>query len=510
MGGARSLRGRLTWLGRHCEAGRAWAWRLAAMQVAFGHLGDLPSLLRAAVECIARDREARNSACKCPSRDPSAHTMTSVQRQPGPKPLAARAPAHPTPPHSQPHAQPRQRSRQAGRPAGDRPQAAGIGSAANSPPSTTAAWRQRRGGAAPAPSLPPRRAAFGSGGRNLLLPLALLSAACLGGAFFLGGSSSSSSRGAATRAAAATTNATASAAPVRLVVVAPLQERSQYGGASWGEVLSHTSQRLGWTEPTLQLVAHDSAALGDAAAAAALQDDLQGSQAALALGVTDAAAAAALAPLLQLAPTALAVGSAPALDSVTHLGGRRPSSSTDGGGGLAGLLASLLAALSGQAKQDKEDARVLQTVAELYSRASSDDLLFIFLARALLARNLLKRALLHRASCCGDPAITQPAPPPPPLAALPAGAHKLVHQRGACCVDDLQTKGCGARQPGGEAVAAAAAAQLHVPSCAAGHIPDPWGRSLRSLPLFALTMPQLTPPRCSAWWASAAARYTAA
>lgn len=142
---------------------------------------------------------------------------------------------------------------------------------------------------------------------------------------------------------------------MRLAVVAPLQQRSPFGGATWNEVLEHTGQRLAWTDPAFQLVLHDAAVLGGGggdSAVAALQASLASSQAAVAISVTDPDAAAALAPLLGAALTALALGSDAALAGATRLGGRHPADAA-AAGCLAGLLRRLL-----PDKQAQTDAQV--------------------------------------------------------------------------------------------------------------------------------------------------------
>ncbi|KAL4444678.1 hypothetical protein ABPG77_002495 [Micractinium sp. CCAP 211/92] len=183
---------------------------------------------------------------------------------------------------------------------------------------------------------------------------------------------SSSGRG---RVGATGTTTTEPAGDVRVAVVAPLQQPSPFG-VSWAEVLEHAGQRLGWSEPSIRLTLYDSAQLpaGDAAASAALQAALAGSQAALALGIEDPAEAAALAPLLAGAPTAVALGSAAALERATRLGRRVPAArSADSSNPLAAMLAKVF-----PDKQAKLDAQVLHIIDDLYRRTTSDDFVFIF------------------------------------------------------------------------------------------------------------------------------------
>lgn len=184
--------------------------------------------------------------------------------------------------------------------------------------------------------------------RGSLLSAALLSAAAM--AITLVGSSTGRGSVGATG-----TSTTEPAGDVRMAVVAPLQQTSPFS-VSWAEVLEHAGQRLGWSEPSIRLTLYDSARLpaGDAAASAALQAALAGSQAVLALGIQDPAEAAALAPLLAGAPTAVALGSAAALERATRLGGRVPAArSAEGSNPLAAVLAKVF-----PDKQAKLDAQV--------------------------------------------------------------------------------------------------------------------------------------------------------
>jgi hypothetical protein len=95
------------------------------------------------------------------------------------------------------------------------------------------------------------------------------------------------------------------------------------------------------------------------------------------MGVRAAGAAAALAAGLLAAPNALAFDSDAALASVARVGGRDVDR-----GASTGPLARVLAVLRGRGadfKRNAADAAALDTAEELFSRSSSDDLLFSLL-----------------------------------------------------------------------------------------------------------------------------------
>ncbi|GAB4821553.1 hypothetical protein N2152v2_008599 [Parachlorella kessleri] len=157
-----------------------------------------------------------------------------------------------------------------------------------------------------------------------------------------------------------------------LTVVAELGQDSPYG-VTWGEVLTHTAQRLQWNDPGFRLVLHDAGEIkGTGGAMERLARDLVGSQVTVLIGVQDPTVGAALSDLLSNEPTVLALGSSPELRGLTRLGGRQLATAPSG---MAALLGGLL---PGNAAA-KADAQVLATVQELFERNTSDDLLFVFL-----------------------------------------------------------------------------------------------------------------------------------
>lgn len=150
---------------------------------------------------------------------------------------------------------------------------------------------------------------------------------------------------------ALTVSSTSSPSETIISVIANVAKPSPMG-VSWGEVLTHTAQRLQWSDSSFVLRIHDVADVeGSAAAMERLAKDLIGSQITVLVGVHDPSVSAALADLLREEPTVLALGSAPELGSITRLGGR--SFIPEQGNSLWSAVAGLFSG-SSPAKQDSQ------------------------------------------------------------------------------------------------------------------------------------------------------------
>ena len=216
-----------------------------------------------------------------------------------------------------------------------------------------------------------------SWGSFLAVGLAL---SCFGGAIFapthlFGRQNSRSAHKIITNAIASAFNGGSSA--VRIAVVAPLQEKSPLG-PEWSVVLPHIAQRMEWQEPEIQLRIIDSALITHEIADKNLI--FQGDDIVIALGITNPNTVDALLPAVHAAPTFAALGSADVLKNAVRMAGISISLEDPAKqGGFAGLLASLQALFVPGAATAQRHAHAYATMQELYTRKTSDDLLFSLL-----------------------------------------------------------------------------------------------------------------------------------
>lgn len=169
-----------------------------------------------------------------------------------------------------------------------------------------------------------------------------------------------------------------SGSQVRIAVVAPLDEISPLG-PDWHAVLPHLAQRLSWQEPELQLRIIDASSIPTTATSKGFSI-FEGDDIVMALGITNPSTAEALLAAASAVPTFAALGSVDTLHSAARMAGL-PISLTDPVKleGFSGLLASLQAFLVPGARTAQRRAHALATMQELYTRHTSDDLLFTFL-----------------------------------------------------------------------------------------------------------------------------------
>lgn len=253
--------------------------------------------------------------------------------------------------------------------------------------------------------------------KNALLVVSTLLLAVTGSTFlpssqksgnFLGGSTSSSSMiarfptrsassggdGASTKTAAAIVDRgpglIQNEVDVRLTVVAPLDEQSPLG-PDWGTVLPHIAERLTWSDPGLQLRVIDANSLqqqhdrGKTTPAAGggnanAGEAFIGVDAVVALGITNEALAENIRSAAKGVSTFTALGCSESLTNAARMAGLAVSS-TDSSklSGISGILASIQAFLLPSARTAQRQSQAFATMRELYSRHTSDDLLFSFL-----------------------------------------------------------------------------------------------------------------------------------
>lgn len=159
---------------------------------------------------------------------------------------------------------------------------------------------------------------------------------------------------------------------VHMVAVVGEARASPLKGTPWGEVVRHMSDRLAWSDPRFKLEVISEQDLQDPSVRESLSRRLSSGRVPLftAAGITDPAAASFLLEATGKLPTALFWDCPPELAAAHRVDGYSPAA--------AGPLASFAARAVSWSREARA-ARVLGTLADLFGRATSDDLLYTWL-----------------------------------------------------------------------------------------------------------------------------------
>jgi VDE lipocalin domain len=161
---------------------------------------------------------------------------------------------------------------------------------------------------------------------------------------------------------------------VRIAVVAPLQDKSPLG-PDWGTVLPHIAERLTWSDPGLQLRVINANNL-----AKEQQNVFAAVDAVVALGIKNEVIAENILASTKNINTFTALGSLDSLTNNARMAGV-PVSPEDSSklSGVSGIFSSVQAFFLPSARTAQRQSQAFATMRELYSRHTSDDLLFSFL-----------------------------------------------------------------------------------------------------------------------------------
>ena len=159
---------------------------------------------------------------------------------------------------------------------------------------------------------------------------------------------------------------------VRIAVVAPLQEISPLG-PNWGTVLPHIAERLTWSDSGLQMRIVDANNIEN-------KETFVGVNAVVALGIKNEALAQKILSTASDIGTFTALGSVDTLTNAARIAGV-PIDTKDSSklSGISGIIASIQAFFLPSARTAQRQSYAFATMRELYSRHTSDDLLFSFL-----------------------------------------------------------------------------------------------------------------------------------